>query len=148
MSQTLTASVERSFSQADFDRFARLSGDNNPIHVDPVFAARMPFGRTVAHGLLLCSVLRGLIEQLLPGRRLVGQSVMFPAPTFAGERMCFTAAVTGADNRGARVKLEVLRVEDGTVTCQGYARVAACKSVTAQKSQGLSITRTCATMSN
>jgi acyl dehydratase len=125
MSQTSLARIERSFSQADFDRFARLSGDNNPIHVDPVFAARTPFGRTVAHGLLLCSVLRGLIEQLLPGGRLVDQSVMFPAPTFTGERMRFTAAVTDTDDRAARVKLEVLRVVDGTVTCQGHARVAA-----------------------
>jgi acyl dehydratase len=119
------ASIERSFKQADFDCFARLSGDNNPIHVDPAFSSRMPFGRTVAHGLLLCSVLRGLIEQLLPGGRLVDQSVMFPAPTFAGERMCFTVAVTDTEDSGASFTLEVLRVADGTVTCQGHARVVA-----------------------
>jgi len=118
------ASLVRVFSQADFDRFARLSGDNNPIHVDPAFSAHTRFGRTVAHGLLLCSVLRGLIEQLLPGGRLVDQSVMFPAPTFAGERMCFTAAVTSTDDSAACVELEVLRVADGTVTCQGDAKVA------------------------
>jgi acyl dehydratase len=125
MNRASLASIERSFSQADFDLFARLSGDNNPIHTDPAFSARTPFGRTVAHGLLLCSVLRGLIEQLLPGGRLVDQSVMFPAPTFAGERMCFTAEVTDTDDSCANVKLEVLRVVDGTVTCQGHARVAA-----------------------
>ena len=125
MNQASLASIERNFSQADFDRFARLSGDNNPIHVDPAFSSRTPFGRTVAHGLLLCSVLRGLMEQLLPGGRVADQSVMFPAPTFAGERMCFTAAVTGTDDRGANVKLEVLQVVDGTVTCRGHARVAA-----------------------
>lgn len=125
MIQPSHTSIERNFSQADFDRFARLSGDNNPIHVDPAFSARTRFGRTVAHGLLLCSVLRGLIEQLLPGGRVVEQSVMFPAPTFAGERMCFTAAVTGTDDSGTSVKLEVVRVADGTVTCKGHARVLA-----------------------
>jgi acyl dehydratase len=78
------ARIERSFTQADFDRFARLSGDANPIHTDPAFAAATRFGCTVAHGLLLMSVLRGLIEQLVPGGRLVEQSVMFPAPTFTG----------------------------------------------------------------
>ena len=125
MTQAPLASIKRSFSQVDFDRFARLSGDNNPIHVDPAFAARTRFGHTVAHGLLLCSVLRGLIEQLAPGGRLVDQSVMFPAPTFAGERMCFTAAVISVDASGINVKLEVLRVADGTVTCQGHGRVVA-----------------------
>jgi len=49
-------SVKRVFSQADFDRFAALSGDNNPIHVDPTFAARTKFGRTVAHGMFIYSV--------------------------------------------------------------------------------------------
>jgi len=34
----------------DFDRFARLTGDDNPIHCDPVFAATTHFGATVAHG--------------------------------------------------------------------------------------------------
>jgi len=123
MNQTFTASTERSFSQADFDHFAQMSGDNNPIHVDPVFSAGTRFGRTVAHGLLLCSVLRGLIEQLLPGRRLVEQSVIFPAPTFTGERMCFTVAVSSADDSGTNIKLEVSRVTDGIVTCQGHGRV-------------------------
>ena len=37
---------KRSFTQQDFARFADLSGDNNPIHVDPQFSARTRFGRT------------------------------------------------------------------------------------------------------
>ena len=49
MNQASIASIERIFSQVDFDRFARLSGDNNPIHIDPAFSARTPFGQTVAH---------------------------------------------------------------------------------------------------
>lgn len=39
--------------QADFDLFAGISGDNNPIHVDPAFSARTRFGHTVSHGMLL-----------------------------------------------------------------------------------------------
>ena len=39
--------VRRTFAQRDFDRFAALSGDDNPIHVDAAFAARTRFGRTV-----------------------------------------------------------------------------------------------------
>ena len=46
-----------SFTQAQFDRFAALSGDDNPIHVDPQFAARTRFGRTVAHGMFLLSLI-------------------------------------------------------------------------------------------
>jgi acyl dehydratase len=127
MIQGSQTSVVRSFSQADFDSFARLSGDANPIHIDPEFSADTRFGRTVAHGLLLCSVLRGLIEQLVPGGRLAAQSVMFPAPTFAGEAMRFVVTVTGREHSRAPTRfdcqLEVVRVSDDEITCQGHGMV-------------------------
>jgi len=120
----LEASVVRSFTQADFDRFARLSGDNNPIHCDPEFSARTRFGRTVAHGLLLCSVLRGVVDQLIPGGRVVEQSVMFPAPTFANELMRFQARIAGEADELSALELLVTRESDGEITCQGNCRVA------------------------
>ncbi|HEY5776540.1 MAG TPA: MaoC family dehydratase [Xanthomonadales bacterium] len=110
------------FRQSDFDDFARLSGDDNPIHTDPAFCAGTRFGRTVAHGLLLCSVLRGLIDRLLPGCRLSEQSVMFPAPTYTGEPMRFSVKVTGRGEQGLELALKVKRLNDGVVTCQGQAR--------------------------
>lgn len=127
MNSQLQTSLVRSFSQVDFDRFAQLSGDDNPIHTDPEFSARTRFGRPVAHGLLLCSILRGLIEQLAPGGRVIDQSVMFPDPTYAGEPMRFIVTVTGKAVERASTRLdcglEVIRVEDGIVTCQGQSRV-------------------------
>ena len=123
MTRIQQASIVKVFSQADFDNFARLSGDNNPIHTDPDFSANTRFGRTVAHGLLLCSVLRGLINQLVPGQLLSEQSVMFPAPTFTDEPMNFTVTVTGNNIDGLELKLEVKRLDDGVVTCQGHARM-------------------------
>ncbi len=113
----------RSFSQADFDRFARLSGDDNPIHTDPEFSAWTRFGRTVAHGLLLCSVLRGLVDQLFPGGHIQEQSVMFPAPTFTDEPMRFSAKITQAEDALTELSFEVRRISDGEVTCQGNCGV-------------------------
>ncbi len=47
--------VGRSFSMQDQIRFAELSGDWNPIHVDSVAARRLMFGEPVVHGVhLLC----------------------------------------------------------------------------------------------
>lgn len=118
------ATVVHSFTQAEFDRFARLSGDDNPIHTDPEFSARTHFGRTVAHGLLLCSLLRGVVDQLVPGGRMLSQSVMFPAPTFTGEPMRFHASITRQDDSASEIELSVTRVSDGEVTCRGSCRVA------------------------
>ncbi|NND44863.1 MAG: hydratase [Xanthomonadales bacterium] len=118
------AQAVRTFTQEDFDRFARLSGDRNPIHVDPGFASRTDFGRTVAHGLLLCSVLRVLVDRLRPGWGMVEQNVSFRAPTFAEDPMEFRAWLTESDEHGSEVRLEVRRQADGVVTCEGVCRVA------------------------
>ena len=37
-------------TQELIDAYAAISGDFNPVHVDPVFAAATPFGQTIAHG--------------------------------------------------------------------------------------------------
>jgi len=107
--------LTRTFSQQDFDRFARLSGDANPIHVDAGFAARTRFGRTVAHGVLLETVLRGLAGQLAPGRRVAEQALRFAAPTYADEPMRFEAWREDDTTLG----LNVTRAADGTLTCDG-----------------------------
>ena len=39
------------FSAADQERFGSLSGDHNPLHMDPVAARRLVTGRAVVHGI-------------------------------------------------------------------------------------------------
>jgi acyl dehydratase len=109
--------LERTLTQDDFDRFAALSGDDNPIHVSPAFSAETRFGRTVAHGVLLLTILRGLADRLVPGARQIEQQAMYPAPTFADDPMRFTAEVTGRTGAGVEIALRATRVADGVVTC-------------------------------
>ena len=54
-------SVAKTLSQDKIDRYARASGDFNPIHVDPAFAAQTPFGGTIAHGMLLLAYLSEML---------------------------------------------------------------------------------------
>ena len=115
------AIVVHTFTQAEFDSFARLSGDDNPIHVDPIFSAKTRFGRTVSHGMLLGTVLRGLLEQLVPGGRQVEQKLMFPSPTFAGDALRFSAIRKSDDGRHVVAEINCERIEDGVITCAGEA---------------------------
>lgn len=112
-------------TQTDFDRFARISGDDNPIHVDPDFATRTRFGRTVAHGMFLSSILWSMLHRHLPdaGRQL-SQNLMFPNPAFADEALRFTARVEHAGAGRIAVAVSVARVADGAVTCEGHAAFA------------------------
>jgi acyl dehydratase len=76
------------FSQEQFDEFARLSGDDNPIHVDPVFAAGTRFGHTVAHGMFLFSVMNAELSRATDGAfGLHHQDLVFTAPAYPGRPM-------------------------------------------------------------
>ena len=90
----------------DFRAFARLSGDENPIHTDPAYAALHPFGAPVAHGMLIHARLRALaLAAGIPAP--VSTALMFPNPAFAGDPLVLTVTPTGAEARR----------RDGTPVC-------------------------------
>lgn len=118
----LGTAVERrhTFTQADFDLFARLSGDDNPIHVDPAFVAQMRFGKPVAHGMLLYGIICGLLSQHFPGAVQMEQRMIYPAPTFAGEEIHVRAELIAANRElGQATMSTVITGQDGRVTCDG-----------------------------
>lgn len=108
-------------TQDDFDAFARLSGDDNPIHVDPAFSARTRFGRTVSHGMLLYTRVHACLEQLYPGRQHEVQTLMFPNPSYADEALslCFCE---DPDQPGL-VLIEISRTADRAVTLSGTCKL-------------------------
>lgn len=116
-----TVARSLSFSQAQFDRFAALSGDDNPIHIDADFAARTRFGRPVAHGMFLYATLRQSLGELAPGLRQQEQSLIFSAPTYAGEPLSLRLTLVAAET-GGRVAVDSELVKaDGRMSCQGHA---------------------------
>jgi len=120
---TIHQVIERScvFTQAQFDRFAALSGDDNPIHVDPAFAARTKFGRTVAHGMFLYANIAREIGALLPGALPLEQELMFPAPTYTDEEVWLHVQADEPPAAGlARLATHVVK-PDGSFGCQGSA---------------------------
>ena len=110
----------RTFTQDHYDRFAALSGDDNPIHVDAEYSAATEFDRTVAHGMFLYSCLCGLLDEAFPGSVQERQDLKFPAPTYTGEEMTFRATVDAWEGSRVTVEVEVLD-PDGTTTCIGEA---------------------------
>ncbi|MFN4311362.1 MAG: MaoC family dehydratase [Ferrovibrio sp.] len=117
-------SHDRALTQAEFDLFAKVSGDNNPIHVDPDFSARTRFGRTVSHGMLLYTVLWGLLQQRHPGARQINHSMMFPNPAYAGEALRFVLDEIASGEGRRSYAAKVTRIADGAVVLDGQTEIA------------------------
>lgn len=117
--------IEETFllGQEDFDRFADLSGDQNPIHVDPEYSVNTRFGATVSHGMLLFTVLRGAMQRRFPEHQLMEQKLMFPAPAYADETL--TLLMEGTQNSDAsRIELKTMIFKaDGSTCLEGYCRL-------------------------
>lgn len=106
-------------TQAEFDAFAAVSGDDNAIHVDPDFCAATTFGRTVSHGMLIYSKLWGLLKRHDASLRQVSQSMMFPNPAFTGEALDLRIVETSP----GQLTMRVTRVADGAECLVGEAEV-------------------------
>lgn len=78
--------------QRNVDTFARLTGDEQWIHVDPERAATGPFGTTVQHGFLTLGMSTGLLWSVctVDGFAVILNyglnRVRFPAPLKVGAR--------------------------------------------------------------
>ena len=103
-------SVVHSFSFEAQERFAKLSGDHNPIHMDPLVARRLMYGRPVVHGIhvLLCALDRWLEEEGDP-IHLTSLSVKFRSPTFLGEDAEF--AVLPVSPNGVKIVVTANQVK-------------------------------------
>jgi acyl dehydratase len=104
---TIGPSEWREVTQEDIDAFARLSGDDQWIHVDPERAAEeSPFGTTVAHGNLTLSLIDGIRRDLLQsggfklGVNYGWNRVRFPAPVPTGSRIRATVEVKSVEEVG------------------------------------------------
>lgn len=109
----------RRFTEEDQFRFAAMSGDWNPIHVDPLAARRLLFGQVVVHGMHLAIwALDCWQRSMQPERsRVRGIAAQFIKPVFLEENV---AVVAGDDPwnvvvqvRDASVALIRLDVEAG-----------------------------------
>lgn len=81
-------SLGRTITESDVVTFAGLSGDFNPIHVDHAHARSTPYGRPIAHGLLVLAVASGLGIHAPPMRTLAVLELRewhFREPVFFGD---------------------------------------------------------------
>jgi len=74
-------------NELTINEFARISGDNNPLHMDEQYATKTQFGKRVCHGMLLASFFSRLVGMYMPGKNALyfSQTLNFKTPCFVGD---------------------------------------------------------------
>ena len=82
-----TAVVSKTITETDVYMFAGISGDFNSAHVNKILAEKGIFGRQIAHGILVASLISNVIGMKLPGEGSIymEQNLKFVRPVFIGD---------------------------------------------------------------
>ncbi|HEY85373.1 MAG TPA: dehydratase [Chloroflexi bacterium] len=126
------ATPARTVTEADVVSFAGLSGDYNPLHTNEEFAKTTPYGRRIAHGMLVVSIATGLADRqgFLDGTALAFRELSwkFSSPVFIGDTIHMVAEVVELKPMprlgGGLVALKALMLnQDGKTVQKGEWRV-------------------------
>lgn len=122
------AAIERTLTVEDIQLFALMSGDVNPSHVDPAFAASTRFHGVIAHGMWSGALISAVLGTRLPGPGTVylSQTLRFLAPVRVGDRLTIEVTVTARDPARRHVTLACsARNQERTAVVDGEAVVVA-----------------------
>ena len=120
-----TAEYEKKVTDEDVRKFADVSGDYNPIHLDDDFAKNSMFGARIAHGILTASHISAVIGYIFPGPGWIylGQSLQFRAPVKIGDTIHTAVEVTDTVAEKNIVELSTICKVGDTVVLNGTATI-------------------------
>lgn len=116
---------EKTITKDDVTNFAYLTGDHNPLHLDPTFGAQSQFGKNVVHGMLAGSLFSTLVGMYCPGRNALymSQTIHFRKPIFYGDTMTVRGTVIDKNDSIKVVTLKTEIIKSGEVVISGEAKV-------------------------
>jgi 3-hydroxybutyryl-CoA dehydratase len=125
LSVGMSAAYERTVTEADVVKFAQISGDHNPVHLDEAFALQTRFKGRIVHGMLSASFLSTVIASRLPGPGTIylAQNLSFRAPVRIGDKVEAKVTVIDIVPDRARVMLKTVCRVGETVVIDGDALV-------------------------
>lgn len=119
----MTESFERKITLEMEEKFREISGDENPLHKDDIYAVEVGQGKYTGHvsfGMLTASLYSTMAGMYLPGKYSLIHSVesKFLRPVYAGDTLSVTGVVKGKQEslRLLEVKVTIYNQKDECVS--------------------------------
>jgi len=119
--------IRKVVTDEDIQKFAEVSTDRNPVHLDEDYAQDTMFQGRIAHGMLTAGLISAVIGEQLPGHGTIymSQSLKFLAPVRPGDMVLAEVEVTDIKIDKRRVQLDCRCIVDGKKVLVGEATVMA-----------------------
>ena len=101
------AELERTITDEDIKKYAEVSGDRNPIHLDEEYAKKTFFKGRIAHGMFSAALISAVLANQLPGPGSIylKQEISFIKPIRIGDTIKVIVEVIEKDDKKERVIL-------------------------------------------
>jgi len=120
------AEYKRTITEDDIEKFAMVSGDYNPVHMNEEYAKKTLFEGRIAHGMLSASFISTVLAQELPGPGSIylSQNLIFKKPVRIGDTIITRVQVFQKLDDKKKIKLKTTCTnQDETTVIEGEALV-------------------------
>lgn len=119
----MDTNAQFSVSVTDHDRirFADLSGDQNPLHVDPNYAENTDFKRCVLHGAFSAGLVSQMAGMYLPGVKCLLHSLelKFLNPIYTPVKLTVSGKVVKDNGDSGQVLIDIRDTKSGKIYVEG-----------------------------
>lgn len=118
-------STTRVLSAEDVRTFARLTGDDNPIHVDEEYARETRFGKPIVHGVLLLGIISKVLGRDFPGHGSIAVAIScrFLRPVPVGSEITVEVKISEKIDKHKHVKGRVYVYHENRLALGGEATI-------------------------
>lgn len=125
LSEGQSASFTKIVTEADIIKYAEVTGDTNPVHLDADYAATTMFKERIAHGMLSAGFISAVLGTKLPGPGAIymSQTLKFKAPVKIGDEVTATCTLVSLNEAKRRAVIDCKCTVGDTVVIEGEAMV-------------------------
>lgn len=108
ITEGLKHSFEKKIDEIQMQKFLEISGDNNPMHIDTVYAKSKGMIDRVVYGMLTSSFYSTLVGVYLPGKFALLHSieVQFSKPVFIGDKLVVVGEVSAINKMFRQIEVK------------------------------------------